>query len=86
VASAPKSAAAYKPPAHRPATPPAPRPQNVESIALLAMAAAIAAAGLLVDPRAEAAFEAPKRLAALVATVAAALALLTLRGSTAPLR
>jgi len=50
------------------------------------MAAAIAAAGLLVDPRAESAFEAPKRLAALVATVAAALALLTLRGATAPLR
>ena len=86
MASAAKSAAAYKPTAHPPATPSAPRSHNVELFALLAMAAAIAAAGLLVDPRAEAAFEAPKRLAALVATVAAALALLTLGDSTAPLR
>jgi hypothetical protein len=44
----------------------------------------IAAAGLLVDPRAEAAFEAPKRFAALLAIVVATLAVLALPRLTAP--
>ena len=60
--------------------------QVLESIAILAMAVSIAAAGLLVDPRAEAAFEAPKRLASLIAIVAAALAVLMLPRLMAPLQ
>ena len=48
------------------------------------MAVSIAAAGLLVDPRAEAAFEAPKRFAATLAIVVAALAVLALPCLTAP--
>jgi O-antigen ligase len=48
------------------------------------MAVSIAATGLLVDPRAESAFEAPKRLATLTAIVAAAIALLTLPRLSAP--
>jgi hypothetical protein len=64
--------------------PAVPQTQIGESIAIVAMAVSIVAAGLLVDPRAEAAFEAPKRLATLIAIVAAALALLTLPRLTAP--
>ncbi|HEY2385739.1 MAG TPA: O-antigen ligase family protein [Candidatus Binatia bacterium] len=45
-------------------------------VVLAAAVLAIAATGLAVDPRAEAAFDAPKRLAAVVAVVAATLALL----------
>jgi len=63
-----------------------PQVQVLESIAILAMAVSIAAAGLLVDPRAEAAFEAPKRLASLIAIVAAALAVLMLPRLMAPLQ
>jgi len=63
--------------------PAVPQTQIGASIAIVAMAVSIAA-GLLVDPRAEAAFEAPKRLATLIAIVAAALALLTLPRLTAP--
>jgi O-antigen ligase len=61
-----------------------PRPRIAESIAAVAMAVSTAAAGLLVDPRAEGAFEAPKRLAALTAIVAATLAVLTLSRLTVP--
>ena len=39
--------------------PAVPQTQIVESIAIVAMAVSIVAAGLLVDPRAEAAFKAP---------------------------
>ncbi len=79
-------AAARKTSAPRGAVPRVPQSQIGESIAIVAMAVSIAAAGLLVDPRAEAAFEAPKRLATLTAIVAAALAVLMLPRLSAPLQ
>ena len=83
--SARKAATARKIPALRRAAPQAaPQRRIGDSIAIIAIAASIAAAGLLVDPRAESAFEAPKRLAALIAIVAAALAVLTLPRLTSP--
>src|SRR5229473_8202663 len=77
-------AAARKTSAPRGAVPRVPQSQIGESIAIVAMAVSIAAAGLLVDPRAEAAFEAPKRFAATLAIVVAALAVLALPCLTAP--
>jgi len=59
-------------------------PDHGARLALAAMVLAIAATGLAVDARAEAAFDAPKRLAAVVAVVVAALALLWSPSSARP--
>ncbi len=50
----------------RPTESPEARPDKAAAVAAAALAAALAGAALLVDPRAEASFDAPKRLAALV--------------------
>jgi hypothetical protein len=78
VANTRQTAAARKTPAPRREVSQAPQPRTADTIAIVAMAMSIAAAGVLVDPRAEAAFEAPKRFAALLAIVVATLAVLAL--------
>lgn len=73
-----RKAARRKPAAPRPV---APTPANIflsrASIATAALAVSLAGSSLLVDPRAEAAFDAPKRLVAILGIVVASMALLT---------
>ncbi|MGO9453008.1 MAG: O-antigen ligase family protein [Candidatus Binataceae bacterium] len=68
----------------RTAQPPQPKKQPATSIAALALGVGIAGASLVVDPQAEAAFDAPKRLIALIGIVVASLAMLTIANFPSP--
>jgi len=71
-----RKAAGRKSPKLSPHQPPPEKPL-APTIAALALGLSIGGASLLVDPRAEAAFDAPKRLVALVGIVIASIAMLT---------
>ena len=64
--------------------PPQPEKQSPTSIAAVALGVGIAGASMLVDPQAEAAFDAPKRLIGLIGIVVASIAMITIADFPSP--